>query len=101
MLSLSNLLTPALRRAGIERAVLAAQVVSATEEWLTVMLPEATRNSAKAISVYDETIHIACTNRAVGQFLEGRYKLLEAHVVRAVPKMSVRALRTRIVAFLP
>jgi hypothetical protein len=98
---LSGLLSPALRRAGIERAVLAAQTVAAAENWLTMTLPENTRASAKALCLKDNKLHFACTNASVRQFVEERASLLEAHVARTVPRASVGGVFVRLVANLP
>ncbi len=93
---IGDLLGRAIKRAGIEREVTRAQILEAANEAVAKALPAGHAADAKAVSLKDGLLLVACRHASAAQAVFRASNDVLAALKRAAPRADVRRLLTRV-----
>ncbi len=93
---IGDLLGRAIKRAGIEREVTRAQLLEAANEAVAKALPAGHAADAKAVSLKDGLLLVACRHAAAASAVSRAGNEVLAALKRAAPRADVRRLLTRV-----
>lgn len=95
MIQLNKLLHGALRRAGIEREVTAAQMVDGVNEALTEVFGDGILAHMRCVSVSRDTMSLVCAHATLAHEARLRRADIVAALARRVPTSGVERLAVR------